>query len=582
MRLFGRRKRDFEMVTFSAVSPLDMLREVNPDAVPADQPPEAANYRPADVQGVACAHCAKFVFTGAFAAADGDTEQIPRGYCSLWEAFVQGDHVSDGFADPGPPLDENGNEIWDFADKRELAEIHLAGTETREEEGFVIKEILRTGEWPVIPTRGGIVPKPLRIIRDGTSNKEEGIIALAELVENFQKSGIQPQIPLSDEEGEDHKNTTALNQGFVRDLWIVDENDGSKLVAKMQFTEPETRQKALRGTYADVSCGIPWEIVSRGQKYGATLEHVAITNRPFIDGLGPFLEASDKKKDAEVVHFGSLPSESGEEHPTPTLSARQIFDSANEALIKQLGLSNDYQAVDVDSNNILIVNRIAETSWKATYKIEDGKVTLANSDEWQIQEDEGKREAPVEQKPTAPRRLSDDDDLDAARRLREIRLSQSQMTRAKEDHMPLTREELDRLNLSDEQRAVFQSVLDENAQLARKTREESVTKRIHELEELGLKDRPGALRLYRQVALSDDGGPAIVLLSDDGQEKKRQTAKGLLDDFIAALTVEGKIVLSDQIVPSGNDEPPPAETDDQKKPLADRLAEAKTAIYGAR
>jgi len=102
-----------DLMTFSSVSPLDMLREVNPDAVPDPAPPAAANYRTADLQGVSCAGCAKFVLTGF----EGEGESaVPKGYCSLWESLVQGDHVSDGFADPGPAFDGDGNEDWEFAD----------------------------------------------------------------------------------------------------------------------------------------------------------------------------------------------------------------------------------------------------------------------------------------------------------------------------------------------------------------------------------------------------------------------------------------------------------------------------------
>src|SRR4029079_1050660 len=96
-----------DLMTFSSVSPLDMLREVNPDAVPDPAPPAAANYRTADLQGVSCAVCAKFVVTGF--AGEGEAS-VPKGYCSLWESLVSGDHVSDGFADPGPAFDGDGKQ----------------------------------------------------------------------------------------------------------------------------------------------------------------------------------------------------------------------------------------------------------------------------------------------------------------------------------------------------------------------------------------------------------------------------------------------------------------------------------------
>ena len=569
-----------DLMTFSAVSPLDILREQNPDAVPADAPPAAANYRTVDMQGIGCAGCAKFVLTNF----DGEGEAaVATGYCSQWEALVRGDWVCDNFADPGPSMNDDGEEQWDFAEKREIAEVYLAGAPTREEDGYVIKEILRTGEWPVIPTRGGIVEKQLRVIRDGASNKDEGIISLSELLENFKSTGIRPQIPLSDEEGDDHKNTTKLNQGFVEDLWITDGNDGSRLVAKMNFTEPETKEKVLRGTYADVSCGIPWQIVSRGQKHGTVVEHVAITNRPFIDGLGPFMAASDQMKDheIEVVHFG-LPTVLDEETGTEqNFSARQIMESAQQALATQLALAG-YEVRDVTNDDLTIASTVADMTWTVKYTIQDGAVVLAEVKDWTVNEAEGTSDAPAEQMPAAPPQDPEMDALEAAQRLRQIRLPESSIPATKEAKMPLTREELDRLDLSDEQRAAFQSVLNENAQLSATSREAEVATRITELEGLGLKDWPGFLKLYRDVALSDDGGPAIVLLSDNGQEKTRKTAKGLLDDAIAALVGEdGKVHLSDQALVSGNDDKPPETPENgDKRPVEERVDEMRETLYG--
>jgi hypothetical protein len=59
--------------------------------------------------------------------------------------------------------------------------------------------------------------------------------------------------------------------------------------------------------------------------------------------------------------------------------------------------------------------------------------------------------------------------------------------------MPLTREELEALNLSDMpegQRAVFQKLLDENSDLAQTSREAEADKRVTELEDMGFKGSP--------------------------------------------------------------------------------------------
>lgn len=576
-------------------SALEILQEVNPEAVPAAAPPEAANYREADLAGVSCVACSKFVFTGS-----GD-EDIPSGYCSQWEAIVQGDHVSDGFADNGPALDDQGNEIWDFADeKKEVTEVHLTGSQVEEQEGFVVKEVLRTGEWPVIPTGDGIVDMPLKIVRDGQSNKDEGTISLSELVENFKAGAIaSPQIPLSDDRKE-HKNITRLNTGFVRDLWIVDDEDGSKLVAKMEFTEPDVKEKVLRGTYADVSCGIPWGVISRGKKYGTAVEHVAITNKPYIDGLGPFLAASDKQdEEIDVVHFALANPEAETEEPKAetetevetdesaenseiTLSYEEQREGILTALRDQLELSNAYEVTDIEGDAAKIRNTVSELTWTVPFSItrEDDatSVMLAATREWKIVEEEGETsDKPAET--GTPRQISD---LEKARRLRELRLSQSNGNEGG-SAMPGTIgiEALDGVELSDDQKEAIQNVLSENASLKARTREQEADARIDELKELGLAERPGALKFYRQVFLSDDGGPAVVLLSNDGKEEGRATALEILDQFIEGVKgSDGKVALSDQALASGNDNPPPADAEGEQKSVKERLAEAKKSLYG--
>ena len=100
--------------------------------------------------------------------------------------------------------------------------------------------------------------------------------------------------------------------------------------------------------------------------------------------------------------------------------------------------------------------------------------------------------------------------------------------------------------------------------------------RIEELKGLGLAEKPGALKLYRQVMLADDGGPAAILLSEDG-EKQSINAKDILDRFINAIKDEKdeKIHLSDQALVSGNDDKPPSDAQGENAPLEDRVEGAR-------
>lgn len=532
-------------------------------------------------------------------------------------------------------------DAWTFASEKSLAQVHLSGDDYQEDDGFVVKDILRTGEWGVIPTKGGLVNKPLTVIKEGKSDVKAGIISLSEIVENF-KLGAVPnvQIPLSDD-SDDHKNITRLNTGYVRDIWISEDEEGNaKLVAKMDFTEPEVKERVLRGTYSDVSCGIPWSIVSRGKKYGASLEHVAITNRPFIDGLGPFLAASDDSaEEVEVTHFSLdaagavmdapvietntqtvvdpaaettapdpvadfdlenldeaafeeivdeldaleqsvLESDTPDE---PIFSTNELRSVGAEALTTQLQLPVGYEITDVlysDSEQIFTVrNSIAETSWQVPFQIaSDGTshgVLMAAVEDWTVMDEEVAK-APVENS-AASRQKAPLSDLEVAQQLREIRLSDVPAITNEEDNLSFNSEELDRLDLSDEQRAAFQSILNDNAELSAKTRESDADVRISELEEMGLKEKPGFLKLYREVMLSDDGGAAVVLLSE-GQENEKLTALEILDRALDALKDdEGSVSLSDQALVSGNDNPPPADPSEELA-LDDRVAEVKMAL----
>lgn len=146
--------------------------------------------------------------------------------------------------------------------------------------------------------------------------------------------------------------------------------------------------------------------------------------------------------------------------------------------------------------------------------------------------------------------------------------------------MPLSREELDRLELSDEHKGYLSELLDENANLRASQRESDVENRLEELKKLGLEERPGALKLYRAVALSDDGGAAAVLLSDNGQ-KEQITALQILDRFIEAIKgSDGAVQLSDQNLVSTDDNKPPVDAEGEVIPFEDRLAAAKQAIGG--
>ena len=590
-----------------AQDPQQMLADVSPDSVLDPQPPSSSNYRPADIQGVSCDTCVRFGFTNA------DQNGVSKGICGLWEAWVAGDHVCDRYQEDTPPWDAMGNQDWSAFDFSEtnLSEIHFTGDdalEVVEKDGLVKKEILRTGEWPVIPSSKGILNRPLTITRSGLSDPDKGIISLEELKENFDKKVISKvQVPLSNEEN-DHKNITEVNTGFVKELWIEDdENDEnlSHLMAGIDFTEPDVKEKALRGTYSDVSSGIPFGVRKKGENYGAVLEHVCITNRPFIEDLGPFMmaasdEISKQLEDKEVNHFvltwkpadekkeEEKKEDKKEESKDETVKTSPIVLSYQDqvnGLNSQLSLyqlnPNSYKVTDIKGNTAFINHATSGNTWEATFTTTSSNsnpITLVPVSDWKMQTSE---EAPAKKSDSAS-----SDPLEEARHMRELRLSQPTVPQTTEGgsmsgngNGNLSGIELS--ELPEDARARVQQFLNENADLRAENREEKANKRIEELKELGLAERPGALTFYRQLYLSDDGGPAVVLLSQDSKNKERLTALEVIDRFIEAIKgSDDKVVLSDQALVSGNDNKPPDDAAGEQKPVEERLAEAKEAIYG--
>jgi hypothetical protein len=588
----------------------------DPYAGLAEAPPPISGYREANVDGMACWNCAHFT-----PVEDADGDGIPEGVCNLFEAKVDGAATCDRFTAHADLYRQSPHTSWqedmyndrldpnafgpsvaevDYSDNSSLASIHLAGSAT-EENGLVWKDILRTGDWSGTPTGQGILKKHLRIIRDGESDPENGIISLSELSKHFDEGAVPyVTVPLSDDE-RDHKNIARLNTGFVRQLRVIDRGDGlAVLRAGIDFTEPDIKGKVLRGSIPDVSAGIPFNVVRRSDDriFKTVLDHVCLTRKPFVDKLVPFgIAAADGDVELPVQAFESEvespdaesstahaedqqeapPTTPPESSPEP-LSFRRLMREIKSALNTQLQLGPDYIVEDITGQKATIFHRISQTRWEVEYETEPLRV--APIDKWEM------IDQPVDENgdfaaSTSPKLT----DLQRARELRELRLSQPTSTGG----IQMSTLSLDGVELSalpEEARAHIQSILDENATLRGENRESKVNSRVEELKNipgLNLADRPGALKLYRQVMLADDGGPAVILFSD-GEEEKREplTALAILDRFIDGLKAGAEVQLSDQHYASGNDTKPPRDASKESKPLDERVADTKEALYGKR
>lgn len=179
-------------------------------------------------------------------------------------------------------------------------EIFLAADSTAtvpavEKDDLMWYPIIREGQWAVRPGAQGKKKRvPLKIIA-GHSTNQRRQIGLQDLKDAFDDEAIQHvTVPSS------HGNTLFENQGFIKGMEIVDGSVKDKkskkdvkvkvLMGGYHITEPDAKAKMQRGTFANRSAGILYDYVNTetGTKYPAVVEHVALTNKPWITGMASF------------------------------------------------------------------------------------------------------------------------------------------------------------------------------------------------------------------------------------------------------------------------------------------------------
>ena len=119
----------------------------------------------------------------------------------------------------------------------------------------------------------------------GISDGNKKIISLDDVVESFQDKAVQyVTVPL------EHTSAPEKNTGYIKDLKIVDCEGESHLKALIDFTEQDIKQKVINGSIADTSVGLKFGYRRKrdGAAYKVALDHVALTNKPWIDGLPSF------------------------------------------------------------------------------------------------------------------------------------------------------------------------------------------------------------------------------------------------------------------------------------------------------
>lgn len=181
----------------------------------------------------------------------------------------------------------------EFSDDEDhlLAEMYFAAEGDQQvkpdEDGLLWKTILREGKWKYSPGAGG-APKatPITVTFDGESNPAKKIISMTEVKNNFDAGAIEHvTIPTS------HADSVLENTGFIKKLRFgVDEKGRNILEAGHEFRDPAVKEKAQSGAIANTSAGILFDYIHKetGKKFRSVLAHVALTNRPWLNGMKPF------------------------------------------------------------------------------------------------------------------------------------------------------------------------------------------------------------------------------------------------------------------------------------------------------
>jgi hypothetical protein len=232
-----------------------------------------------------------------------------------------------------------------------LAEMYFADAETKEgQDGLIWKTVLREGVWKFSPGSGQKpVDKPITVVKNGESDPRKMIVSMAELKRNFEAGAVEHvTVPTS------HADKVLENTGYVRRLrWGKDAKGRAVLQAGLDFTEPDVKEKALRGTIANTSGGILFDYAHKesGNKFNAVLAHVALTNHPWLNGMQPFgVEASE---DLNVISFSENPDDSGQEREGGTDMPEVEATDEKATFLDELGLSEEDVRAAVEENKRL-------------------------------------------------------------------------------------------------------------------------------------------------------------------------------------------------------------------------------------
>lgn len=279
----------------------------------APRPPASANYRDGTDEKK-CGTCIHFL---AGVCHVYDASASSGMVCDEWDdEELTEDEAKRLMEDPSDPDGDDRDEDED-PDGIGLSDEHVVLTEIyddhplqlseADEDGVIWGEIIKTGTWALSPdpARKGPVERPIIVQLE---SDKPGVVSLKTLVDNFNAGVVENvTIPLS------HSNTVLENTGFVKQLKIAPdpERPGEySLMGGFDFREPEVKDKVKKGLIAGRSMGVFFNHRDKktGQTFNQVLDHVALTNRPWITGLKPFgMALSDDVSVTSLMLYNDAP-----------------------------------------------------------------------------------------------------------------------------------------------------------------------------------------------------------------------------------------------------------------------------------
>lgn len=178
--------------------------------------------------------------------------------------------------------------LYQFPINASLQTLEFNNT-TVDEEGLIWRTVLRTGTWTAP-------------VKNSPWTEGDSLVITKErldtLLSNFYDGAFE-YVTVPDT----HNETPLANKGFIREMKIVKNGDNYELKAGFEITNEETKNAIMEGSIAGVSCGIIFDHVrtSDKKKFEAAIFHVALTNQPYIDGLGEWEKIAASLNIANII-----------------------------------------------------------------------------------------------------------------------------------------------------------------------------------------------------------------------------------------------------------------------------------------